>query len=118
MTIGGCQEESDIATWEERIRRMTQMSEGMDAGLYDDVLEYPDFPTAKPTTTLSVKWCGWTPTCPTGSSSRAKRASGNDVLIVTHRVVLPTEAAADPERYEPEPDQSQSPNRARQPTRH
>ena len=38
MTTKMLKEEADLAYWEERIQRMTQMSQDIDDGLYDDVL--------------------------------------------------------------------------------
>lgn len=39
ITTGRLEDEADIAAyWEERIQRLTQMSQYVDDGLYDDVL--------------------------------------------------------------------------------
>lgn len=105
---------------------MTKMSEGMDAGLYDYV----------PDPIREASFQHLVAQIPDGCAYDADERqvgrldynlldrivfmgeAGSDVAIVTHRVVPPAEADANPERHDARPDQSQAPNRAPQPTRH
>ena len=108
MTTKMLKEEADLAYWEERIRRMTQMSQDVDDGLYDDVLG----PLHEATTRLI------TDQLPDGyafdyDESRIVRfdtdlpdtfiikgEAGNDLPAPALTVVHPAEADADPERFE------------------
>ena len=108
MTAGRPQGEADGAAWEEDIRRMMQMSEDIDAGLYDDVLD----PIREASFQRLVAQI------PDGCTYDADECqvvrldlnlpdrivvtgeAGNGVPIVTHRIVPPAQAAAGPERYE------------------
>ena len=109
MTTEMLQEESDsVAYWEERVRRMTQMSQDVDDGLYDDVLgplreasfkrliaQMPDGYAYDLDESQVVRLDPYLP-----DRIVLTGEAGNDVPVVIPRVVPPAEVAADPERYE------------------
>ena len=94
--------------WEESVRRMTQMSQDTDDGLYDDVFG----PTREAAfehliTQISEGYAYDLDECqivrldpnrPSGIVIKSE--AGDDIPLVIPRVVSPEEVAADPERYE------------------
>ena len=108
MTTKMLKEEADLAYWEERIRRMTQMSQDVDDGLYDDVLG----PLHEATTRLITdqlpdgyaydhdesRIVRFDPDLP--DTFIIKGEAGNDLPVPAPTVLHPAEADADPERFE------------------
>ena len=94
--------------WEERIRRMTQMSQDVDDGLYDDVL----IPMAEATIRLitsqmpdgyaydldECQIVRYDPNLP--NTFTIKGEAGNDLPVPAPTIIHPTAIQADPERYE------------------
>ena len=102
-------EEVDVAAyWKERIRRMTQMSQDVSAGLYDDVLD----PKRQAVVTLitsqmpdgyaydynECRVVRFDPHLP--DSFTIKGEAGNDLPVPAPTVLDPADLEADPERYE------------------
>ena len=99
---------TDERYWEERIRRMTQMSQDVDDGLYDDVL----FPMAEATIRLitnqmpdgyaydldECRFVRLDPNLP--DDFTIKGEAGNDLPVPAPAIIHPTALQADPERYE------------------
>ena len=101
------QQVSEEQYWEERIRRMTQMSQDVSAGLYDDVLD----PMREAVVTLI------TSQMPNGYAYDYKKCqvvrldphlpdtfiikgeAGNDLPVPAPAIIHPTALQADPERY-------------------
>ena len=94
--------------WEKRIRRMTQMSQDVNDGLYDDVLApireasfqrlIAQMPDGYAYDNDECQVVRLDPSLPDRIVVTGE--AGNDVPIVTHRIVPLAEAVADPERYE------------------
>ena len=94
--------------WQERIRRMTQMSQDVDDGLYDDVL----IPMTEATDRLitsqmpdgyaydldECRFVRFNSNLP--DSFTIKGEAGNDLPIPAPAIIHPSEMEADPERYE------------------
>ena len=109
MTAKMLKEEADLAAyWEERIRRMTQMSEDVDDGLYDDVFgprreagirlitdQLPDGYAYDYDESRIVRF---DPDLP--DTFIIKNEAGNDLPVPAPTVVHPAEAEADPDRFE------------------
>ena len=94
--------------WQERIRRMTQMSQDVDDGLYDDVLDplreaadrlitdqMPDGYVYDLDECQVVRFDSNLP-----ASFTIKSEAGNDLPILAPTIIHPTALQADPERYE------------------
>ncbi len=109
MTTKMLKEEADLAAyWEKRIQRMTQMSQDVDDGLYDDVLG----PLREATTRLitdqlpngyaydydECQIVRFDPDLP--DTFIIKGEAGNDLPVPAPTVLHPAEAEADPDRYE------------------
>ena len=109
MTTKMLKEEADLAAyWEERIQRMTQMSQDVDDGLYDDVLG----PLREATTRLitdqlpngyaydydECQIVRFDPDLP--DTFIIKGEAGNDLPVPAPTVLHPAEAEADPDRFE------------------
>ena len=94
--------------WEERIRRMTQMSQDVDDGLYDDVLDplreaadrliTDQMPDGYAYDLDECQVVRFDPHLPT--SFIIKSEDGNDLPILAPTIIHPTALEADPERYE------------------
>jgi len=108
MTTKMLKEEADLAYWEERIRRMTQMSQDVDDGLYDDVLgpqreagirlitdQLPDGYAFDYDESRIVRL---DPNLP--DTFMIKGEAGNDLPAPAPIVLHPAEIEADPDRYE------------------
>ena len=108
MTTKMLKEEADLAYWEERIRQMTQMSQDIDDGLYDDVLnprreagirlitdQLPDGYAFDYDESRIVRF---DPDLP--DTFIIKGEAGNDLPTPALTVVHPAEVDADPERFE------------------
>ena len=94
--------------WQERIRRMTQMSQDVDDGLYDDVL----IPMTEATDRLitsqmpdgyaydldECRFVRLDPNLP--DAFTIKGEAGNDLPVPAPTIIHPTDLQADPERYE------------------
>ena len=94
--------------WEERIRRMTQMSRDVSAGLYDDVLD----PMRQAVVTLitsqmpdgyaydldECQVVRFDPNLP--DTFTIKSEAGNDLPVPAPAIIHPTALQADPVRYE------------------
>ncbi len=109
MSTETLQGETEIAAyWEERIRRMTQMSQDVSAGLYDDVLD----PKRQAVVTLitsqmpdgyaydynECRVVRFDPHLP--DTFTIKGEAGNDLPVPALTVLDPADLEADPERYE------------------
>ena len=109
MTTKMPKEEADLAAyWEKHFRRMTQMSQDIDDGLYDDVLgpqreagirlitdQLPDGYAFDCDESRIVRF---DPDLP--DTFIIKGEAGNDLPIPAPTVLHPAEAKADPDRYE------------------
>ena len=94
--------------WQERIQRMTQTSQDVDDGLYDDMLDpireasfqrlIAQIPDGYAYDNDECQVVRLDPNLPDRIVVTGE--AGNDVPIVTHRIVPRAELAADPERYE------------------
>ncbi len=99
---------SEEQYWEERIRRMTQMSQDVDDGLYDDVL----IPLREATDRLitsqmpdgyaydldECRFVRFNSNLP--DSFTIKGEAGNDLPVPAPAIIHPTALEDDPERYE------------------
>ena len=102
------QEESDAADWEESVRRMTQMSQDVDDGLYDDVLDPLREAADRLLTTqmphgyaYDLDECVVVRTDPgLPVYFTIKSDEGDDLPVGAPTVIHPSELEADPERYE------------------
>ena len=103
------QEKADIAAyWEERIQRMTQMSQDVDDGLYDDVLDplreaadrliTSQMPDGYAYDLDECQVVRLYPHLP--ASFTIKSEEGNDLPILAPTIIHPSDLEADPERYE------------------
>lgn len=109
MTTKMPKEEADLAAyWEEHFRWMTQMSQDVDDGLYDDVLgpqreagirlitdQLPDGYAFDYDEGRIVRF---DPDLP--DTFIIKGEAGNDLPVPAPTVLHPAEAEADPDRYE------------------
>ena len=109
MTTKMLKEEADLAAyWEERIRWMTQMSQDIDDGLYDDMLgplheagirlitdQLPDGYAYDYDESRIVRF---DPDLP--DTFIIKGEAGNDLPVPAPTVLHPAEAEADPDRFE------------------
>ena len=109
MTTKMPKEEADLAAyWEEHLRRMTQMSQDVDDGLYDDVLgprreagirlitdQLPDGYAYDYDESRIVRF---DPDLP--DTFIIKGEAGNDLPIPAPTVLHPAEAETDPDRFE------------------
>ena len=111
--------------WEERIRRMTQMSQDVSAGLHDDVLD----PMREAIVTLITSQMpdGYAydynecrivrcdPNLP--DTFTIKSEAGNDLPVPAPATIHPTALQTDPERYKTRTRRMSTPNRATVPRR-
>ena len=108
MTTEMLQKTDIAAYWEERIRRMTQMSQDVDDGLYDDVLDplreaadrliTDQMPDGYAYDLDECQVVRYDPNLP--DAFTIKDEAGNDLPILAPTIIHPTALEDDPERYE------------------